>query len=207
MELSAIERDLEEAIVSCGCRLYDIALLKENENLVLRISIMKDGGVSLDDCALVSESISPLLDVKDVIKDAYMLEVSSPGIERALKNPRHFMLSCGEVVQVRLQGDYVQNLRGNNVAQELSGKLLRADERGIWLDVDGLESGLGEFDREDLGQGDLGNFGMLDSSGSSSALESGLDITNGSFFPYQAIKRAKTIFIDTPSLHKPSRQK
>lgn len=122
MELSAIERDLEEAIVSCGCRLYDIALLKENENLVLRISIMKDGGVSLDDCALVSESISPLLDVKDVIKDAYMLEVSSPGIERALKNPRHFMLSCGEVVQIRLLDK-----------QEIVGTLMKADEQGVWL--------------------------------------------------------------------------
>ena len=122
MELSAIERDLEEAIVSCGCRLYDIALLKENENLVLRISIMKDGGVSLDDCALVSESISPLLDVKDVIKDAYMLEVSSPGIERVLKNPRHFMLSCGEVVQIRLLDK-----------QEIVGTLMKADEQGVWL--------------------------------------------------------------------------
>lgn len=122
MELSAIERDLEEAIVSCGCRLYDIALLKENENLVLRISIMKDGGVSLDDCALVSESISPLLDVKDTVKDAYTLEVSSPGVERVLKNPRHFMLSCGEVVQIRLLDK-----------QEIVGTLMKADEQGVWL--------------------------------------------------------------------------
>lgn len=185
MEFSAIERDLEEAIISCGCRLYDIALLKENENLVLRISIMKDGGVSLDDCALVSESISPLLDVKDVIKDAYMLEVSSPGIERTLKNPKHFMLSLGEMVQVRLHGDYAQNL-GEKIgekggAQELRGKLLHADERGIWLDTDMLES---------------------------SPIESSMaDSTNGDFLPYHAIKRAKTIFIDNTSLHESSRQK
>lgn len=124
MWVDSIMLELEEIVESCGCKLYDVSLLRENETQILRISIIKDGGVSLDDCELVSQSISPFLDVKDIVKDAYTLEVSSPGVERVLKNPRHFILSCGEKVQIRLLD-----------RQEIVGTLTRADEQGIWLDV------------------------------------------------------------------------
>ncbi|ETD25712.1 ribosome maturation factor RimP [Helicobacter canis] len=122
MWVDSIMSELEAIVESCGCKLYDVSLLRENEAQILRISIIKDGGVSLDDCELVSQSISPFLDVKDIVKDAYTLEVSSPGVERVLKNPRHFMLSCGEVVQIRLLDK-----------QEIVGTLMKADEQGIWL--------------------------------------------------------------------------
>lgn len=129
MWVDSIMAELEEIIESCGCTLYDVSVLRENEAQILRISIIKDGGVSLDDCELVSQSISPFLDVKDVIKDAYTLEVSSPGIERVLKNPRHFMLSCGEMVQIRLLDK-----------QEIVGVLVKVSDSGVWLDVAKMDS-------------------------------------------------------------------
>ena len=129
MWVDSIMPELEAIVESCGCKLYDVSLLRENEAQILRISIMKNGGVSLDDCELVSQSISPFLDVKDAIKDAYTLEVSSPGIERVLKNPRHFMLSCGEMVQIKLLDK-----------QEIVGVLVKADEQGVWVDVEKVDS-------------------------------------------------------------------
>lgn len=219
MGIDMIKRDIMEAVESCGCRLYDVALLRENESQILRVSIMKDGGVSLDDCALVSESISPLLDVKDVIKDAYMLEVSSPGIERTLKTPAHFMLSLDEVVQVRLNVNARENpstpghsREKHEMKREIVGKLLNADERGIWLEAAGLDSSDFEIidSARDRSRGsktaestsmpskdtlaDSANVSL----GSSTHKLTGkpTESSSGVFIPYPAIKRARTIFQD-----------
>ncbi|WP_104718375.1 ribosome maturation factor RimP [Helicobacter trogontum] len=93
---------IEALITQKGIELYDIELLKENENMILRISIFKKDGVSLDDCENVSALIAPLLDVELTSLEAYHLEVSSPGIERNLKKPKHFLCSIGQQVAVTL---------------------------------------------------------------------------------------------------------
>ena len=99
---SSIQNELESLIDSVSCNLYDVALVRENEVLILRLSIMaKQGATTLELCQRVSEIISPFLDVKDLIKEAYHLEVSSPGLDRVLKIPRHFALSVGEKVSVK----------------------------------------------------------------------------------------------------------
>ncbi len=82
--------------------LYDIELLKENETMVLRISLFKQNGVTLDDCEMISNLIAPLLDVELDSLESYHLEVSSPGIERVLKKPQHFLCSIGQKVAVTL---------------------------------------------------------------------------------------------------------
>lgn len=121
-----IQSELESLIHSCECELYDIALVRENEVLILRISIMASkGSTTLELCTKVSEIISPFLDVKDFIKDAYHLEVSSPGLERVLKIPRHFMLSVGTKVLVR-------TLDKN----ELEATILGADEEGVEFELE-----------------------------------------------------------------------
>lgn len=98
------EDKIEKVIQSTQCDLYDIAFLKENDTDILRISILaKDGNTTLDKCQEVSELLSPLLDVYDFMKDKYTLEVSSPGIERVLRNERNFRLSIGEEVQVKTE--------------------------------------------------------------------------------------------------------
>lgn len=99
-----IEDKIDKLMQSLQCDLYDITFLKENDTDILRISILaKDGNTTLDKCQEASELLSPLLDVYDLIKDKYTLEVSSPGIERVLKDVRNFRLSVGEEVKVKTE--------------------------------------------------------------------------------------------------------
>ncbi|AFI03983.1 ribosome maturation factor RimP [Helicobacter cetorum] len=98
-----VEEKIGGVIESLGYLLYDVSLVKENEQNILRVSLKNpNGAISLDICQEVSEIISPLLDVCDFLKDAYILEVSSMGLERVLKTPKHFKLSLGEKVEVKL---------------------------------------------------------------------------------------------------------
>ncbi len=82
--------------------LYDVEYVKEGGNWFLRAYIDKEGGITVDDCELVSRALSDLLDKADFIPDAYILEVSSPGLGRQLKRDRHFERSIGEEVEIKL---------------------------------------------------------------------------------------------------------
>lgn len=85
-----------------GCELYDLEILGGGGHRVVRITIDREPGVSIDDCANVSRGLNLILDVEDLIPGgAYQLEVSSPGIERALRTPRHFQRAVGSRVQVK----------------------------------------------------------------------------------------------------------
>ncbi|MDD6102935.1 MAG: ribosome maturation factor RimP [Clostridiales bacterium] len=82
--------------------LYDIEYVKEAGMYYLRIFIDKEGGITIDDCEIVSRAYSELVDADDFIEEKYILEVSSPGLGRALKKDRHFENSIGLEVEVRL---------------------------------------------------------------------------------------------------------
>lgn len=97
-----LQDKLSELIKQKDMVLYDVELLKENDIMILRISIFKKDGVTLDDCEMISTLVSPLLDVEIVDIDSYHLEVSSPGIERTLKKPQHFLCSIGQRVAATL---------------------------------------------------------------------------------------------------------
>lgn len=84
-----------------GVRIYDVEYVKEGSDWYLRAYIDKDGGVTIDDCENVSRALSAKLDEDDFIEEAYILEVSSPGLGRTLKRERHFMQSMGEEVEVK----------------------------------------------------------------------------------------------------------
>ena len=84
---------------SCGVRVYDVEYVREGSENYLRCYIDKDGGVTIDDCEAVSRLLSDALDASDFIADAYTLEVSSPGLGRALTKDRHFAQSIGEEVE------------------------------------------------------------------------------------------------------------
>lgn len=84
------------------CFLYDVEFKCEGGNWFLRVFIDKDGGVSLDDCELVSKALDEKLDELDPISQAYFLEVSSPGIDRKLSQPWHYEIYLGELVDVKL---------------------------------------------------------------------------------------------------------
>ena len=94
----------EDAAKKYDCSLFDIEYKKEGADYVLRVFIEKenpDENISINDCENVSRAFSDKLDEEDFISDAYILEVSSPGLGRALKKDRHLEKSLGEEVEVR----------------------------------------------------------------------------------------------------------
>ncbi len=82
-----------------GVRIYDVDYTREGPDYYLRCYIDKDGGVNIGDCERVSRALSDALDEADPIPDAYILEVSSPGLGRSLTKDRHFAASLNEKVE------------------------------------------------------------------------------------------------------------
>lgn len=85
-----------------GCTLWDVEYVKEAGEWFLRLYIDKAEGVSINDCEAISRVVSDLLDEADPIEGSYTFEVSSAGLERALKKPEHFAASIGQMVDVKL---------------------------------------------------------------------------------------------------------
>lgn len=81
--------------------LVDIEFVKEGSSKYLRAYIDKPGGITIDDCEVVSRALSDALDEKDFIEEAYILEISSPGLGRPLKKERDFVRSVGQEVEIR----------------------------------------------------------------------------------------------------------
>ena len=84
-----------------GFELVDVEYVKEGGNWYLRAYIDKPGGITVDDCEVVSRAFSDILDEKDYIEDAYIFEVSSPGLGRPLKKEKDFARSIGKEVEIR----------------------------------------------------------------------------------------------------------
>lgn len=90
------------AVADAGCTLWDVEYVREAGAWYLRLYIDKAGGVDILDCEKVSRAVEPLLDEADPIEGSYTFEVSSAGLERALKKPEHFAACMGAEVDVRL---------------------------------------------------------------------------------------------------------
>ena len=82
--------------------LVDVEYVKEGTNWYLRAYIDKEGGITVDDCELISRPLSDMLDAEDYIEESYILEVSSPGLGRPLKKHKDFKRSLGDEVEIRL---------------------------------------------------------------------------------------------------------
>lgn len=85
-----------------GVEIYDVEYVKEGSDYYLRAYIDKKEGVSIIDCENVSRALSDVLDKEDFIPDAYILEVSSPGLGRTLKKDKHLQKSLGMEVEIKL---------------------------------------------------------------------------------------------------------
>ncbi|MBE5961311.1 MAG: ribosome maturation factor RimP [Lachnospiraceae bacterium] len=121
--------------------LVDVEYVKEVGTWYLRYYIDKEGGISVNDCEVVSRALSDLLDVNDFIPDAYILEVSSPGLGRQLKKDKHFARSIGEEVEVKLY-------KGINKQKDFSGILVDFDENKIVIEIS--EGNNMEFERSNV---------------------------------------------------------
>lgn len=91
----------EPLAASLGLELAEVEYRQEGRQMVLRLYIDKDGGVTLDDCSAVSRELTEILDVEDFIQGHYNLEVSSPGLNRPLKKPSDFESYTGRLVKIR----------------------------------------------------------------------------------------------------------
>jgi len=85
-----------------GFELVDVEYVREGSNWYLRVYIDKPGGITVDDCEVVSRRLGDLLDAEDFVSEAYILEVSSPGLGRPLKKDKDFNRSIGMMVEVKL---------------------------------------------------------------------------------------------------------
>lgn len=107
-----------------GLEIWDIRFVKEGTDWYLRIFIDKEGGVSLDDCVDLTHAITKPLDEADPISQSYLLEVSSPGVERELVNDEHFAKYLGADVMIRL-------IRPIDKVRDFAGKLSAYDNGDI----------------------------------------------------------------------------
>ncbi len=124
------EELLKPIAQEAGVRIYDVEYVKEGSDYYLRSYIDKDGGVSIDDCEAVSRALSEALDREDFIDDAYIMEVSSPGLGRTLKKDRHLEYSIGEEVEVKLYKpvDGCKDFEGVLTGYDKDRIILRSDE-------------------------------------------------------------------------------
>lgn len=99
-----IEEIIREGIALAHVELYHWELGQHGRELRLTVYIDRPGGVSVEDCARASEVISGLLDAADPIPSAYVLEVSSPGLERRLWEPWHYERVVGKKIHVKVRG-------------------------------------------------------------------------------------------------------
>jgi len=113
VDLEAIKSQLEPVVESHNIELYDIEFLTEHGRKILRLYIEQEGGVSLDECELISRAVEASLDAHDPIPNAYVLEVSSPGIERKLVKDSHYQLNIGKAVAVKLKKPFGENNQKN----------------------------------------------------------------------------------------------
>jgi ribosome maturation factor RimP len=97
-----VEEISESLVVSEGMELVDLEYRREGPRWMLRLFIDKEGGVTVDDCARISRELGDLLDVKDLIPQAYVLEVSSPGLNRRIRKKKDFSRFAGQKVQLLL---------------------------------------------------------------------------------------------------------
>jgi len=101
-----VQRRVEEIADSLlkdeGLELVDLEYRREGRRWVLRLFIDKEGGVTIEDCAAVSRDLGDILDAKDAVPEAYVLEVSSPGLNRRVRKKEDFSRFAGRKVEVRL---------------------------------------------------------------------------------------------------------
>ena len=126
--------------------IYDIEYVREGSGQYLRCYIDKEGGVAIDDCENVSRALSDALDREDFIDEAYILEVSSPGLGRQLKKDKHLAKSIGEEVDIK-------TYKPINGVREFTGFLTAFDENTITIETPSSNEGEGEktvFNRKDI---------------------------------------------------------
>ena len=120
---------LEPIVEELGFELVDVEYVKEGGTWYLRAYIDKPGGITVNDCETVSRAFSDKLDENDFIEDSYIMEISSPGLDRPLKKDKDLERSIGESVDVRL-------FRAIDRQKEFTGILKAWDKDTVTLEFE-----------------------------------------------------------------------
>ena len=123
-----------------GFELVDVEYVKEGSQWYLRGYIDKPGGITINDCEAVSREFSDLLDRDDFIPDSYILEISSPGLDRPLKKPRDFERNLGKEVEIR-------TYKPIDRKKEFVGELVSFSDHSVVIRMDGEEK---TFEKTDI---------------------------------------------------------
>ena len=138
--VARVERFLIPIMEEHQFELVDVEWVKEAGTWYLRAYVDKEGGISVDDCEIVSRRLSDWLDKEDFITESYILEVSSPGLGRPLKKEKDFARSLGKDVDVKLY-------RARDKRKDFTGVLKAYDEQTVTIEEEGEELG---FERGEI---------------------------------------------------------
>jgi len=135
MRREELEKKIEDIVLRATCaesvELVDVEIMKKNRRFILRVVIDQPGGISHKECVDVSRRLDILLDVADFLEDRYVLEVSSPGLDRALKKPSDYERSIGKLVRFTVHEE-------PDRWRSLTGRLLKYAEDNVTVACEDL---------------------------------------------------------------------
>ncbi|MBN2828751.1 MAG: ribosome assembly cofactor RimP [Candidatus Cloacimonetes bacterium] len=126
--LQRIEEIAKKACLEHGVSLYDVEEKETTKGLVILVYINKLGGISVDDCTLVSKSMDLSLEEMDFVGSSFMLEVSSPGIERDLKFKKHYVSAINEMVKIEYDSE-AERKTVIGILEEVSPETIKVRDR------------------------------------------------------------------------------
>ncbi|HIP94438.1 MAG TPA: ribosome maturation factor RimP [Leucothrix sp.] len=129
---TALDNLVKNTVKGLGYQLWGYEYRPHSESALLRIFIEKENGISIDDCASVSRQIGAVLDVENIIPVAYILEVSSPGMDRVLFTPEQYQDYLGETVKIRTRTPIEER-------RNFKGSLLETNDSIVTIKVDNQE--------------------------------------------------------------------
>lgn len=127
-----VQKMLDPIMIENNYELVDVEFVKEGSTWYLRVFIDKEGGITIDDCVHVSGALDQKLEEDDPITQQYILEVSSPGIDRPLKTDKDLTKNIGNIVEVKL-------FQQINKCKEFSGKLIEYTDDTINIELENEE--------------------------------------------------------------------
>jgi ribosome maturation factor RimP len=130
-QLDAVRTAVEPAVHALGFALYDVELIGGGNARTLRVTVTGDQAIDLEAITAVTQAVSPIVDAADAVNGSYLLEVSSPGIERTLRRPEHFEGAVGEQVSVKFHTA--------DGPRRVHGALAEVDAEHIVVDEDGTQ--------------------------------------------------------------------
>ena len=120
--------------------LVDVEYVKEGADWYLRVYADKEGGINIDDCVLISRALEAKLDAENFIEDAYILEVSSPGLGRPLKKEKDYLRSIGKSIDIKLYQAKENQKEFTGTLKEYSSDhiILTIDEEDVTFETKGI---------------------------------------------------------------------